>query len=487
MGAMAAVVDKRGSNAVPTILAMLRSLMHRGTDAHGVATQASVKIARSLEELEDTDLNSDIAIGYDLSRITGRDVPQPVLGNGYALVFDGRFFPCNEKTSLEEAASRLKEDSEESARRVLKELDGAYAFAVSYSNKMVAGRDALGIIPLYYGENENTCGLASERKALWALGMRNVRSFPPGNIAVITTQGFTYEKVATVVQPPIKSISLEASARHLRNLLSESTTERVKDVEKIAVAFSGGLDSSVVAVLAKMSGVDVHLISVGLENQQELQHAENASNALGLPIHVQTYDVSDVEKALSKVLWLIEEPNQMKVGVAIPFFWTAEIASKTGCRVLLAGQGGDELFGGYKRYLAELDKKGVEALQKILHQDVVSSYKTNFQRDHPVCAFHKVELHLPFIDREVVNFALSLPLKLKIESIEDSLRKRVLRKVAESLKIPDFIANRTKKAVQYATGVNKALKKLAKSEDLTVSDYLNQLFYKTYPDLEASS
>jgi len=109
-----------------------------------------------------------------------------------------------------------------------------------------------------------------------------------------------------------------------------------------------------------------------------------------------------------------------------------------------------------------------------------------FQRDNPVCAFHKVELRLPFTDCEVVNFAFSLLLKLKIASIEDLLRKRVLRKVAESLEIPDFIANRTKKAVQYATGVNKALRKSAKSEGLTVGGYLKQLFYKTFPYLEAS-
>lgn len=486
MGAMAAVVDKRGGNAVPTVIAMLRRLMHRGTDAHGVATQTSVKIAGSLEELEDTNLNSNIAIGYNLSRITSQDVPQPVSGNGYALVFDGRFFPSNEKTSLEEVASRIKEDSKEKARRVLKELDGAYAFAVSHSNKIIVGRDMYGLIPLYYGENENTCGLASERKALWALGIRDVKSFPPGNIAVIHTQGFTFEKAATTVQPRIRSVSMKDAAKHLRHLLFEATTERVRDSKKIALAFSGGLDSSVIAVLAKMSGVDVHLISVGLRNQQELRHAEGASDALGLPIHVQTYDISDVEKVVSKALWLIEEPDLMKVGVAIPFFWTAEIASKTGCRVLLAGQGSDELFGGYRRYLAELDRKGAETLQRLLYQDVISSYKTNFQRDYPVCAFHKVELRLPFIDHEVVNFALSLPLKLKIESVEDQLRKRVLRKVAESLKIPNLIANRTKKAVQYATGVDKALRKLAKSEGLTVGDYLKQLFYKTFPYLEAS-
>jgi asparagine synthase (glutamine-hydrolysing) len=486
MGAIAAVVDKRGGNAVPKVVSMLKKLKHRGNDAHGVAIPTAVEIAQSLEKLEDTNLSSHIAIGYNLCRNISGDAPQPILRNGYALVFDGRFFPSKEKTSIEEASSRLKNNLEENARCLLKEHDGAYAFIVSHSDRMIAGRDVLGIIPLYYGENENICGLASERKALWALGIRTVDSFPPGNLAIISAQGFTFEKASSIVQPPIKPLDMDAAAKRLSNLIFESTVERVKDIKRLAVAFSGGLDSAVVALLAKMGGVDVHLISVGLENQQELRHAETAGRAMELPIQIQAYDMSDVEKAVSKVLWLIEEPDPMKIGVAIPFFWTAETASKVGCRVLLAGQGGDELFGGYQRYLTELNYKGAEALQKILYQDVISSYTTNLQRDHAVCAFHKVELRLPFLDREVVNFALSLPLKLKIESAKDLLQKRVLRVVAKNLGLPDFVAKRPKKAVQYATGVQKALKRFAKRENLTLSDYLKQLFRKVYPDLEES-
>ena len=486
MGALVAAVNKKGENAVPTVVTMLESLWHRGVDAYGVATQTSVETAKSLEELKETNLSSNIAVGYNLSRVTGRDEPQPVLGNDYAIVFDGRLFPPSEISDLKEVVNRLKEDPKRNASHILRELDGSYAFAICCSDEAIAGRDALGIIPLYYGEDESLCGLASERKALWALGIETVKSFPPGNVAVIHTRGFTFERAITITQPKIKRIEMEAAVKHLRKLLLKSVTERVKDVDKIAVAFSGGLDSTVIAVLAKMCKVDVHLVSVGLEDRPELQHAKHASRALELPVHVQTYNMNDVEKTVSKVLWLIEESNPIKVGVVIPFFWTAETASRIGCNVLLAGQGGDELFGGYHRYLVELKQKGAEALQKTLYQDVVSSHDTNFQRDFPVCAFHKVELRLPFIDREVLNFALSLPLELKIESQEDLLRKRVLRKVAESLGIPSFIANRTKKAVQYATGVSQALRRLAKSKGLTVSSYLKQLFYNLYPNLEAT-
>jgi asparagine synthetase B (glutamine-hydrolysing) len=92
-----------------------------------------------------------------------------------------------------------------------------------------------------------------------------------------------------------------------------------------------------------------------------------------------------------------------------------------------------------------------------------------------------VELRLPFIDRGVVDFALRLPLRLKINSVEDRLRKRVLRRVARNLEIPSFIADKPKKAVQYTTGVTKALQRLAKAESLTLRKYVEKAFSNVYP------
>ena len=249
------------------------------------------------------------------------------------------------------------------------------------------------------------------------------------------------------------------------------------------MAFSGGLDSSVIAVLTKICGTNTRLISVGLEDQPEVRYAEAAAEALGLPLHLQTYTIRDVEEVLPRVLWLIEEPDMVKVGVAIPFYWTAETASKLGYSVLLAGQGGDELFGGYQRYLREYAQSGVLAVQKAMYRDVASSYETNFQRDNQVCSFHKVELRLPFADRDIAHFSLGLPLSLKIDSTTDPLRKRVLRRVAQSLGMPTFIANKTKKAVQYATGVDKALRRLARGRGITLRSMLEEVFRRAYPSV----
>jgi len=487
MGGIVAALNKRGEDAVPEVLLMLKELKHRGTDAFHVATPTSTFTHNSYSEIQTRKLASSIAVGQSFSRITAAERQQLVSREGYTLVFEGRLFPPSKTSAPNEVARLLEPDLNRGAVAIIRKFEGSYVFAILSSDKVVIGRDVFGTTPLYYGENETVCALASERKALWALGLADVKSFPPGYLAVVSAKGFVFKPVTTVTQPSQKVISKTKAAAHLQNLLLKSAIERVSDTKEVAVAFSGGLDSSVVAVLAKKCRVSVHLVTVGLEGQLELRHAEEAADSLEMPLHLQTYTIADVENALEKVLWLIEDPDVMKVGVAIPLFWAAETASRIGCHVLLAGQGADELFGGYHRYLEEYMRGGVKAVQKAMYNDLVMSHETNFQRDNPVCAFHKVELHLPFVDSEVVRFALSLPVNLKIDSSQDSLRKRVLRQVAQNLGVPEFIAERTKKAIQYATGVDKALRELALRKGLTKRDYIKQVFEKIYATRRTSN
>jgi asparagine synthase (glutamine-hydrolysing) len=208
---------------------------------------------------------------------------------------------------------------------------------------------------------------------------------------------------------------------------------------------------------------------------------EQAAKALGLSLHLQTYSVSDLQKTLAKVLWLIEEPHAINVCIAIPFFWLAETVSKLDYPVLLAGQGADELFGGYQRYLTEYKRSGAKVVEQKMFHDIKNAYQANFQRDNQVCSYHEVELRLPFIDPHVVDFSLRLPLHLKINSLEDMLRKRILRRVAHNMDIPSFMADKPKKAIQYTTGVTKALQRLAKDDGLTLREYVEKTFSMVYP------
>jgi asparagine synthase (glutamine-hydrolysing) len=463
MGAIAAAVNKQGEDAVAVVIEMLKQLKHRGADSISLATSTSTSTleSQSINELEAKRLTSNIAAGqnHSLNLAKKNRSPDLMKKRGCQLLFEGHLFPPTQT------------------------FDGSYAFAQVFCDKIIVGRDMFGTAPLYYGENPTYYAAASERKALWKLGMKDVHSFPPGNLAIMSGKGFTFKPHARALKPtPQRRISLEKATSHLQKLLLESTKERLIDVDEVAVAFSGGLDSTVIAAWAQKCVPKVNLVTVSLENQPELQPAKKAAEILGLPFHLKTYRIADVERDLEKVLWLIEEPNVMKTSVAIPFFWTAETASKIGCKVLLAGQGADELFGGYHRYLNQYRRESAEAVQQSMFNDLMRSYEVNFQRDEPVCAYHGVELRLPYIDYEVARFALSLPLDQKIGSSTDVLRKKVLRQVAKNLGLPDSLVNRPKKAIQYATGVDKALRALTRKKDLKEQDYIEQIFEKVYSD-----
>ena len=481
MGAMAAAINKKGENVVSQVASMLGELKHRGTHAHGIATPNSAKTAKSIEQLETETLSSNIALGHNLSQIFSSDQPQPILGNGYAFVFEGHVFPFSDAPAVEKVLR--KSDIQRKLAGIIKEKEGSYVFSIASSDRLIVGRDALGTTTLYYGENERICAVASERKALWKVGIKNAKSFPPGNLARINAKGFAFEPIKTIKQSRMTSVNMESAAKHLHTLLLESTRKRVSDVKKVGVAFSGGLDSSVIAILARLCEKEVHLISVGLASQEEIRYARDAAKALNMPHHVQTYEIEQVKEILPQILWLIEQPNTVNASIAIPFYWVSKVASQLGLRVILAGQGGDELFGGYQRYLTKY-RQGTASVNEAMYHDVIYSYETNFQRDSQVYAFHKIELRLPFVDTEVIQYALSLPLKLKIASAEDPLRKRVLRKVAQNLKLPSYIVNRRKRAIQYATGVDKALRKLAREEGLTMQKYVEKVFQKVYPEVK---
>ncbi len=483
MGALVAAVNKKGESAIPMVLDMLRELTHRGKDGHGIATPDIAETATTLEQLDNT-IVSKIALGHNLSRIMPRDHPQPIDGNGFTLVFEGRLFPTPDLPGVSEAKAiveKLDYNPKRKTSRILEKMDGSYVFAVAESDKVIVGRDLFGSIPLYYSENETLCAVASERKSLWKIGLKDVHSFPPGQLSIINEHGFSFHKIKELRSYPKEKLGMETAARALELLLLESTRKRTSDLDEVAVAFSGGVDSSVVAALADHVGLDVKLIAVGLEDQPEIKFMEEAAKALDLPFYIQTYSVSDLEETLVRVLWLIEEPHVINLCIAVPFFWVAETASKLGYPVLLAGQGADELFGGYQRYLTEFVNTGAEVVKQNMFYDIKNAYRTNFQRDNQVCSYHGVELRFPFIDYDVVTFALRLPLHLKINSVDDKLRKRVLRRLAHNMEIPSFMADKPKKAVQYTTGVTKALQRIAKDDGLVLKEYVKKVFQIVYP------
>jgi asparagine synthase (glutamine-hydrolysing) len=477
MGAVIAVLNKKHHNASEKAVAMLKILKYKSAEDFGMASPNNVEIEKSVEALHGKIIKSPIIIGYVFSKILASDKPQPIMLKEATFVFDGRIYPSIAETyDAEIVAEKLQKNRKENIKKLIQKVEGDFAFVIAESQRFVAGRDVMGLRPLYYGENTEYAALASERKALWKIGIKNACSFPPGHMAFINENGFKFKPIKTLDYLKTKQTSIQAATKKLQTLLQKSVEERVSGLKEVALAFSGGLDSSLIAHLAKNSGVNVKLIHVSLKNQLETKHAENAAEALKLPIYSYLYEEKQVAETFPKVLWLIEETDPVKVSIGVPFYWVAENAAKMRFKILLAGQGADELFGGYKRYVNDYRQYGSKRVQETIFNEIAKMYENNFERDFKICNFHNVELRLPFATYSMANFAITLPLELKINLLDEGMRKIVLRRLGKNLGLPSSITEREKMAIQYATGVSKILKKLANNKGLSQKEYLQQTF-----------
>jgi len=472
-----AVLDKKGEDAAAAVVEVLKTSSTGRSDNYGIATPTACVVEKDADALQRQNMRSAVVAGYTFPQTLPHSETQGTKLENATLVFTGRTYPPTQTVSAADFfANQLKQNHQEAAETLLSEVEGDFAFTIAKPEAIIAGRDPIGVQPLYYGENNNIAALAVNRRALWKLGIEKPQSFPPGHVAVVNREGFKFKPVKTLAYSKPKPITMLEAAETLQNLLEDSVRKRVCGLKEVAVAFSGGLDSSVVAFLAKKCRVNVHLVHVSLKNHAETEEAQKAADELKLPLQVHLFEERDVEETAAKVVGLIEEPDAVKASIGVPFYWGAEKTAQAGFNALLAGQGADELFGGYQRYVNEYLAHGEEKVRRTMFSDVVGIHESNIERDVKICSFHNVALRLPFASYAIADFALSLPIELKIERNADSSRKLVLRKAAEKMGLSASIAEKPKKAVQYATGVSDALKKLAKRQNLTVNEYVRKLF-----------
>ena len=467
-----AVLHKNGGNSVVPLINALGSL-RLAAGCYVLATPTAIVEADNLDELRKKNLNSTVVVGCAFTKFYAYDRPLVAKIKNATLVFDGRFYSSTKKIFL---AQRLQLEHESIIEKLLTETEGDFSFMVAEPEGILAARDPIGVQPLYYGENADFAAFASDMTGLWRLGVEKPISFPPGNLARASKDGFEFKPIKTLEQLKPKKITLEQAAQTLQKLMEHSIRIRVNGEKEVAVAFSGGLDSSVVAFLTKKCEANVRLVHVSLHGQRETEEAKKAADDLNLPLSCFLFEKEDIEKTIPKVVELIEDPDPVKVAVGIPFYWVAKKTAEYGLSVLFAGQGADEIFGGYQRYVNEYLSKGAEKLRHTMFADVIRLHESNIERDEKICRFHNVELRLPFASFQVAEFALSLPIELKITRKSDGLRKIVLRKMAKNIGLPSNIVEKPKKAVQYSTGVNAVLGKIARKHGNTINEYVKMLF-----------
>jgi asparagine synthase (glutamine-hydrolysing) len=473
-----AVLSKNGESALPSVIEVLKSGWVEQPLNFTVASPQKVVSHKSPNVLCKQGLDSATVFGCSYTKDARKNYDFLTLEDS-TLVFEGKIYTPVTKEAITQQAAKKRVHCEAQLQTLIDKAEGDYALFMLKEDWIAAARDPIGVQPLYYGENRDFAALASNRKALWQLGIEKPVSFPPGNLAFANKEGFKFKPVKTVSYAEPKTVSMDEAASTVQKLLEHSVKTRVAGLSKVAVAFSGGLDSSIIAFLASKCGVKVNLVHVSLENQLETETAWEASEKLDLPLQVHLYKEGDVETTLPQVVSLIEEADPVKASIGVPFYWTAQKTVEAGYSILLAGQGADELFGGYQRYVNECCTEGNEKARKTMFNDVLMIHESNLERDQKICIALDVDLCLPFAAFDLAEYALGLPVALKFESKADTLRKLVLRKVALNLGLPASIANKPKKAVQYSTGINDAVKRIAKKHGQSVSGYVAELLQRS--------
>lgn len=235
----------------------------------------------------------------------------------------------------------------------------------------------------------------------------------------------------------------------LSELISRAVEQTLED--RIAISFSGGVDSTVIAAIAKRHA-DVELFTVGAPGSEDIAYAEKAATQLGLPLHLTTVDEAKILDAYGKCDSMLRL-DFLKLGILVPVYCVAEAAAAKGHKAMLFGSGAEELFVGYERYY-EYREEG-KNLDAILRDE----FRTLPQREigwvRRVCRQFGLEARFPYHNRELADLAFSVPLRERMHDRE--LKKGVLREAAKVLGIPDVVLKRKKKAMQYGSGVHRVL------------------------------
>ena len=440
---------------------MLDALRHRGT-------------LRRTEAI-----GSEEGVGITLGCLSHRGTTQEFARSRTTVsVLNGTFYGQRSKNSAAQVLRYVNSKSALEAVRTATREIGGFAGLVGQRDRLLAFRDVNGFKPLYFSRSTHLTAFASERKALWRIGLKNPQAVAPGSTVIVTRKGLAKRRIVSFRRPRESKISFQHASFKVHSLLSASIRKITRRTGRVCVAFSGGLDSALTAAMAKAAGVDIGGISVGLDDSPEILTVEKFASELGLHITRETFPADSIEEYVRKVLWLIEEPNMMKLSVAIPLHWAAMVATRCGYEVMLCGQGSDELYGGYNKYANTLRLHGRRALSDQLYKSVLESSSVNYERDDQATSTFPIELRTPFADPELIRFSLTIPTEFKVKDGNDVTRKWVLRDVAKEVGLPDDIVWRRKKAIQHGTGVEKAILKLAKGYGLKPEKYLLKIFHE---------
>lgn len=456
---MSAIVAAYGPIDESDVQRMLDRIAHRGPD--GVQIQQT------------GDDGTPAWLGSRYLAITDPETgAQPVAGHepGTWMIGDGKIYNyrrIREKIGTE----RFRTNSDLEAALLLYEAEGIAAFEqlwgtfalvlATADGQFAAARDGLGVAPLYWARRGDTVLFASELKAFDEDWRPEVEPFPPGHIWT-PTEGLT-PGPRFPARTPVLLTSRAPNEEPppwvfdaIRDTIIRAVERSLDAVVPIGVLLSGGVDSSIVtAIAAKLAserGWTIPTFSVGMEHSGDLAAARAVAEYTGTDHNELTYTAEDAIALVPQVIAQLESFDPPLVHSAVPHHLVNKLAAQK-VKIVLAGEGADELFAGYAYY-------GNYRTGETLHEELLSTIEgmhiSGLQRVDRIAGAHGIEPRLPFLDLDVVELALALPPEWKLLG-PDRPEKWMLRRAFDGW-LPDDILWRRKEKFGEGTGMNEVLR-----------------------------
>ena len=442
----------------PQILEMSKKLRHRGPDWSGIYH------------------SKNAILGHErLAIVDPASGKQPLysMDGSIVLAANGEIYNHLELRKKFEGKYTFKTESDceiilalyqEKGADFVDDLNGIFAFAIYDSNQdsYFIARDHMGIIPLYMGwDKDGTFYVASELKALEGICIK-IELFPPGHYIMSgsskPTQWYKRDWVdfETVKNNPTR-------IEDIHNALSEAVHRQLMSDVPYGVLLSGGLDSSITSALAKKFSSkriesedtqdawwpQLHSFSVGLEGSPDLAAAKKVSEHIGSIHHEVIFTIQEGLDAIKDVIYHLETYDITTVRASTPMFLMARSIKSHGIKMVLSGEGADELFGGYLYFhkapsAVEFHKETVRKLDKLHQYDCLRANKS--------LAAWGIEGRVPFLDKEFIDVAMRINPQDKMIN-KERMEKWVVRKAFEDY-LPESVTWRQKEQFSDGVGYN---------------------------------
>jgi asparagine synthase (glutamine-hydrolysing) len=238
----------------------------------------------------------------------------------------------------------------------------------------------------------------------------------------------------------------------LKRALCDAVSESVPEA-RIAVAFSGGVDSSLLAKICRDLGKQATLLTVGFAGSHDIGFAKGIAIKMGMEHRTLEIDYPDFQANLRRVRQVIRCENTSHIENCIAYFYVCKLAKQNGLDTILTANGCDELFCGYDGYRRAYSG-GEAAIMKLMDEKIANEFALMTEIAMVANQF-SVAVRQPFLSSKFIEFAKTIPVDQKIRGPDDMIRKHILRQAALSMGVPAESATKPKKALQYGSSIHK--------------------------------